>query len=64
MELAGGGHGGGVRPSGGGGACFIFVWGGRRRPAGPGGSEAEKNPVRKNWNFEFTKALEICTRRF
>jgi hypothetical protein len=36
-----------VRPSGGGGACFIFVWGGRRRPEGPGGSEAEKNPFRK-----------------
>jgi hypothetical protein len=37
VEVAGGCHGGGVRPFGGGGACSIMAWGGRRRPAGPGG---------------------------
>jgi hypothetical protein len=36
-EVAGGCHGGGTRPSSGGGACSILAWGGRRRLAGPGG---------------------------
>jgi hypothetical protein len=35
------------------------------RPAGPTGPELKRNSYRnKNWIFEFTKALEICTRRF
>jgi hypothetical protein len=41
-EVAGGSHGGSVRPSSGGGACSILAWGGRRRPAGLGG---QKCPV-------------------
>jgi hypothetical protein len=56
--VVGGGHGGGVRPSDGGGACSISAWGGRRRLTGlsgpkgrvgqlaarPIGPEGEKNP--------------------
>jgi hypothetical protein len=36
------------------------------RPAGPSGlNSGEKNSFRiKNWIFEYTKALEICRRRF
>jgi hypothetical protein len=31
----------------------------------PNGPEAKKKSFQnKNWIFEFTKALEICTRRF
>jgi hypothetical protein len=58
FPCSGGDHGGGARQSGGGGACSISTWGGRRRPARPGGPkgrvgrvaagligpEAEKNP--------------------
>jgi hypothetical protein len=33
--------------------------------AGPGGPNSEeKFFLNKNWIFEFTKALEICRRRF
>jgi hypothetical protein len=33
--------------------------------AGPVGPEAEKKSFQnKNWIFEFTMALKICTRRF
>jgi hypothetical protein len=55
-EVAGGGQGGGARPFGDGGACFVLAWGGRRQvgsggpkgcvgrlATGPMGSEAE-NP--------------------
>jgi hypothetical protein len=36
-----------------------------RPAAGPIGPEARKKSFQnKNWIFEFTKALEICTRRF
>jgi hypothetical protein len=62
--VAGGGHGGGTRPSGGGGACSVLVWGGRR-PTGLGGpkgrvgwlvagpieTEAEQNPFRIKIGF-------------
>jgi hypothetical protein len=35
------------------------------RPAGPSGlNSEEKFFSNKNWIFEFTKALEICRRRF
>jgi hypothetical protein len=69
---------GGTRSSGDGGACSVSAWGGRRRPGGPSGlkgrvgqlaarpigPEAEKNSFQnKNWIFEFTLTLEICTRR-
>jgi hypothetical protein len=46
---------------------------GQREPAGPKAEWAawsamqkarKKNFRIKNWNFEFTKALEICRRRF
>jgi hypothetical protein len=55
--------------------CF-GAGGGRRRSGGPKGRMAgwllgrlgrklKKNSFRnKNWIFEYTKALEICTRRF
>jgi hypothetical protein len=63
--VAGGGHGGGARPSGGHDACSTSTWGGRRCPAGPGGPkgrvgqlaagpigpEAEKNPFRIKIGF-------------
>jgi hypothetical protein len=48
-------------------------WRGQREPAGPkadwaarsAGRKARKKNLRiKNWIFEFTKALEICRRRF
>jgi hypothetical protein len=76
-EVAGGGLGGGARPSG--DACSVSAWGGRRRPAGLGGPkgwvgrlaagpigpEAEKKSFQnRNWNFKVTKALKICIRRF
>jgi hypothetical protein len=33
--------------------------------AGPGGPKSEEDSFsNKNWIFEYTKALEICTRRF
>jgi hypothetical protein len=33
--------------------------------AGPDGPKSEENSfLYKNWIFEYTKALEICTRRF
>jgi hypothetical protein len=33
--------------------------------AGPDGPKSEENSFpNKNWIFEYTKALEICTRRF
>jgi hypothetical protein len=35
------------------------------RPAGPSGLNSEQELFsNKNWIFEFTKALEICRRRF
>jgi hypothetical protein len=63
--VAGGGHGGGVRPSDGGGTCSVSVWGGRRRSTRPGGPkgrvgwlvagpiepEAEQNPFRIKIGF-------------
>jgi hypothetical protein len=60
---------GGARLSDDGGAYCVSTWGGRRPSGLVGcgliGAEAEKNSFQnKNWIFEFTKALEICTRIF
>jgi hypothetical protein len=44
-KVAEGGHGGGARPSGGGGAYSVSVWGGRSRPAGLSGPKRPSGPA-------------------
>jgi hypothetical protein len=76
--VVGGGHGGGVRLADGGGLCALLRcrsrkedgWAGwAKRPSGPAGCWADwaesqgKLLSESNMIFEFTKALEICTRR-
>jgi hypothetical protein len=78
-EVAEGGHGGGLRSVMVAAVPALLGWrwkkaaggaGWAKRQSGPAGSWADwarswkKSFQNKNWIFEFTMALEICTRRF